>query len=52
LFGTVIAPADGVKLALRVGGFLGLVLAFAGIYRVLPVVKISLRRASRSRPIA
>ncbi|MCK9460100.1 MAG: YihY/virulence factor BrkB family protein [Proteobacteria bacterium] len=45
VFGAVIAPADGVKLVLHVGGFLGLVLAFAGIYRVLPVRRISMRRA-------
>ena len=43
--GAVIDPARSARLVLRVGGFLGLVLVFAGIYRVLPVVKISLRRA-------
>ena len=37
--------AYGIKLLLRVSGFLGLVLLFAGIYRVLPVVRISPRRA-------
>jgi membrane protein len=37
--------AYGIKLLLRLSGFLGLVLLFAGIYRVLPVVKISARRA-------
>ncbi len=37
--------AYGIKLLLRVSGFLGLVLLFAGIYRVLPVVRISARRA-------
>jgi YihY family inner membrane protein len=45
MLGAVIDPADGVRLALHLGGFLGLVLLFAGIYRILPVVKISLRRA-------
>jgi membrane protein len=35
----------GIKLLLRLSGFLGLVLLFAGIYRVLPVVRISARRA-------
>ncbi len=34
-----------IKLLVRLSGFLGLVLLFAGIYRVLPVVRISLRRA-------
>jgi membrane protein len=37
--------AYGIKLLLRVSGFLGLVLLFAGIYRVLPVVRISVQRA-------
>jgi membrane protein len=37
--------AYSIKLLLRLSGFLGLVLLFAGIYRVLPVVRISLRRA-------
>ncbi len=37
--------AYGLALLLRVSGFLGLVLLFAGIYRVLPVVRISARRA-------
>jgi membrane protein len=37
--------AYGMKLLLRLSGFLGLVLLFAGIYRVLPVVRISARRA-------
>lgn len=37
--------AYGIKLLLRLSGFLGLVLLFAGIYRVLPVIRISLRRA-------
>lgn len=37
--------ASGIKLLLRLSGFLGLVVLFAGIYRVLPVVRISARRA-------
>jgi YihY family inner membrane protein len=37
--------AFGIKLVLRLSGFLGLVVVFAGIYRVLPVVRISTRRA-------
>lgn len=37
--------ASGIQLLLRVSGFVGLVLLFAGIYRVLPVVRISARRA-------
>jgi membrane protein len=37
--------AYGIKLLVRLSGFLGLVLLFAGIYRVLPVVRISIRRA-------
>jgi len=35
----------GVELVLRLAGFLGLVLLFAAIYRALPVVRISVRRA-------
>ena len=35
----------GVELVLRLAGFLGLVLLFAAIYRALPVVRISMRRA-------
>jgi membrane protein len=37
--------AYGIKILLRLSSFLGLVFVFAGIYRVLPVVRISLRRA-------
>lgn len=37
--------ASGIKLLLRLSGFVGLVLLFTGIYRVLPVVRISSRRA-------
>jgi YihY family inner membrane protein len=37
--------AFGMKVLLRLSGFLGLVLLFAGIYRVLPAVRISVRRA-------
>jgi membrane protein len=35
----------GIQLLLRLSGFLGLVLLFTGIYRVLPVIRISARRA-------
>jgi len=44
-FGVELSLARGAKLLLRPAGFLGLVLLFAGIYRVLPVMKVSLRRA-------
>jgi membrane protein len=37
--------AQAVELLLRVAGFAGLVLLFAGMYRVLPAVRISTRRA-------
>jgi YihY family inner membrane protein len=37
--------AYGIKLLLRLSGFLGLVVLFTGIYRVLPVIRISTRRA-------
>lgn len=37
--------ASGVQVLLRLSGFLGLVFVFAGLYRVLPVVRISTRRA-------
>ena len=39
----------GIKLLLRVSGYLGLVLLFTGIYRVLPVIRISVRRAFAAR---
>jgi membrane protein len=45
LFGVALSLAFGVKLMLRVAGFAGLVLLFAGIYHVLPVARISSRRA-------
>lgn len=45
LFGVDIDLGDSARELLRIAGFLGLVLLFAGIYRVLPVVRISLRRA-------
>jgi len=45
LFGTAISLAFGAHVLLRAVGFLGLVVLFAAIYRVLPVVRISLRRA-------
>lgn len=37
--------ASGIKVLLRLSSFLGLVVLFTGIYRVLPVVRISARRA-------
>ncbi len=37
--------AFGAKLLLRLSGFLGLVLLFTGIYRVLPAIRISAQRA-------
>jgi YihY family inner membrane protein len=45
LFGLQRPLASGIKLLLRLSGFLGLVVLFAGIYRVLPVIRISARRA-------
>jgi membrane protein len=45
MFGLQRPLASGIKLLLRLSGFLGLVVLFAGIYSVLPVVKISARRA-------
>jgi membrane protein len=45
MFGLERPLASGIKLLLRVSGFVGLVVLFAGIYRVLPVVRISTRRA-------
>jgi membrane protein len=45
LFGLQRPLASGLKLLLRLSGFLGLVVLFAGIYRVLPVIRISARRA-------
>lgn len=45
MFGLQRPLASGITLLLRVSGFLGLVVLFAGIYRVLPVVRISFRRA-------
>jgi membrane protein len=45
IVGVDLSLAYGVKLLLRVAGFAGLVLLFAGIYYVLPVVTISPRRA-------
>jgi membrane protein len=45
LLGTELSLARGVKLLLRLAGLVGLVLLFAGIYRVLPVVRISTGRA-------
>jgi len=45
LLGVTFSLATGAKWLLRVAGFLGLVVLFATIYRVLPVTKVSLRRA-------
>jgi YihY family inner membrane protein len=38
--------ATGMRVLLRLSGFLGLVVVFAGIYRVLPVVRVTFRRAA------
>ena len=43
--------ARGATLLLSLAGFLGLVLLFAGIYRVLPVIRVSLRRALIGLPL-
>lgn len=45
IFGAEFSLAYSVNLTLRLAGFLGLVVLFAGLYRVLPVVKVSMRRA-------
>ncbi len=45
LFGTEISLAFGAQFLLRTVSFLGTVSLFAAIYRVLPVVRISMRRA-------
>jgi YihY family inner membrane protein len=45
VFGAEIDLAAGVRVLLRLAGFLGMVFLFVGIYRVLPVVRISTRRA-------
>jgi membrane protein len=45
VFGVAHSAASRVRLLLRLAGLPGLVVLFAGIYWVLPVVKISLRRA-------
>jgi YihY family inner membrane protein len=45
LFGAQRSLAPTARLVLKLVGFLGLVLAFSGIYRVVPVVRVSLRRA-------
>ncbi|HEY3447379.1 MAG TPA: YihY/virulence factor BrkB family protein [Myxococcales bacterium] len=45
LLGVELFLASSARLLLRVAGFAGLVVLFAGIYRFLPVVRISLRRA-------
>jgi YihY family inner membrane protein len=44
-FGTALPLERTVQLFLRLAGFMGLVLLFSGIYKVLPVVKISPGRA-------
>lgn len=45
LFGAERSLQPTARLLLRLVGFVGLVLAFSGIYRVVPVVRVSLRRA-------
>ena len=45
LLGMDLSLARGAKLLLRLAGLAGLVMLFAAIYRVLPVMKVSLRRA-------
>ena len=45
LFGLQLSMESGVKVLLGLAGFVGLVVLFTAIYRVLPVVKISLSRA-------
>jgi membrane protein len=45
LFGAELSLASGVKLLVGLAGFVGLILLFTAIYRVMPVVKISLGRA-------
>jgi membrane protein len=45
LFGVERSLAPTARLLLRLVGFVGLVLAFSGIYRFVPVVRVSLRRA-------
>jgi YihY family inner membrane protein len=44
-YGLEIPAAPGVRLALRLAGFVGLVLLFAGTYKVMPVGHISRRLA-------
>lgn len=46
LFGLQRPLASGIRALLRLSELLGLVVLFAGLYRVLPVIKISLRRAA------
>ncbi|MBI5534117.1 MAG: YihY/virulence factor BrkB family protein [Deltaproteobacteria bacterium] len=45
IFGVAWSLAHSVNRLLRVAGFLGVVGLFAGLYRILPVAKVSLRRA-------
>ncbi len=45
ILGSELSLAWGTNLLLRVAGAVGLVVLFAGIYRVLPVVKISMNKA-------
>jgi YihY family inner membrane protein len=45
LFGARLSLARGVSWTVRLSGFLGMVVLLAALYRVLPVVKIALRRA-------
>jgi len=45
LLGVERSLAPTARLLLRLVGFVGLVIAFSGIYRVVPVIRVSLRRA-------
>ena len=45
VLGVEVSLEWGTNLLLRIAGWVGLVLLFAGIYRVLPVVKISMNKA-------
>jgi YihY family inner membrane protein len=45
LFGVDVSLGYGVNVLLRLAGFLGLVGLFTGLYRILPVIKVSLPRA-------
>jgi YihY family inner membrane protein len=45
LFGVTLSLGYGVNVALRLAGFLGMVGLFTGLYRILPVVRVSVGRA-------